>query len=859
MNTTDRRGTRLSASLVVALMLAFAQQAHTDGQQPDRMRLGNDRLPDEWFVELASPPSADGTAESSIDLEQRDFHGRASTAGIRYTVRRSYHTLWNGVAVHAASAEIARLRDVLGVRAVYPVHRISADAFKSPVGLDLTHSVPMIGGDIVQNTLGITGRGVTVAVIDSGIDYQHPDLGGCFGPHCRVSKGWDFVGDAFDANADDPVIAPDPDPLDTCNGHGTHVAGIVGANGAIKGVAPDVTFHIYRVFGCTGTTRDDIVMEALERAFRDHADVVNMSLGNAFGWPEDPLGQAADRLVRKGVVVAASIGNGGPILYAAGSPGLGNRAIGVGSVDNAAITQTAFSIDPAGEQIGYTTAVGSPAAPSSGTWPMARTGTSSSPADACGPLLPGSLTGRAALVRRGGCTFRDKAINAQAAGAASVIFYNDVAGFISPTVEGTPALTIPAVAISAEQGGLIDSRLAAGPVALTWTTDVTTEPSPTAGLVSDFSSYGPSANLTVKPDLSAPGGAIRSTFPLALGGYATLSGTSMSTPHVAGAAALYLQARSRYGVRPRPDEVLDALVNTAVPVEFGAVGSGLIDSIHAQGSGLLRIDSAILATTRVTPSKLALGEFPLGRQTTKVVRLVLKNHSNRKLTYTLGHVPALATGLDRWTVTRFAASASVLFSPASVTLRRYEERAIFVAVSGLTDANARLFGGYITVTPSDGSPALHVPYLGYNGNYQEIQILTPAGIGLPWLASFDGEFLTNLPFGGAFTMIGNDVPFFVVHFDHQVRTVHFEAVDAVTGESHGLFVDEHFDPSNSTPTEFFAVAWDGTTTTWKGQHPQPVPNGAYRVVVRVLKPLGNPANPADTETFVSPTVVIARP
>ena len=113
----------------------------------------------------------------------------------------------------------------------------------------------MTGADIAQSRLGYTGRGIHVAVIDSGIDYDHPDLGGCFGRGCRVTSGYDLVGDDYDEEESDPnwqpVPHPDADP-DDCAGHGTHVAGIIGANGGIRGVAPDVTFSSYRVFGCAG-------------------------------------------------------------------------------------------------------------------------------------------------------------------------------------------------------------------------------------------------------------------------------------------------------------------------------------------------------------------------------------------------------------------------------------------------------------------------------------------------------------------------------------------------------------------------------------------------------------------------------
>jgi minor extracellular serine protease Vpr len=199
----------------------------------------------------------------------------------------------------------------------------------------------MTGANVVQDSLGITGAGVKVAVIDTGIDYTHPDLGGCFGTGCRVVKGYDLVGDLYDANTN-PFPVPDPDPMD-CAGHGTHVSGIIGANGnfatgGVKGVAPGVTFYAYRVFGCVGSTSDSVMIDAMERALNDGAQVVNMSIGAAFGWPQWPTAMASDRLVKRGVVVVSSFGNSGANgLYSGGAPGLGSLVIGVASFDNTSV------------------------------------------------------------------------------------------------------------------------------------------------------------------------------------------------------------------------------------------------------------------------------------------------------------------------------------------------------------------------------------------------------------------------------------------------------------------------------------------------------------------------------------------
>jgi subtilisin family serine protease len=251
----------LQGSVMLAQVgsLPFAEQSAAVNSQTGR-----------WFVELSSPPAAAGGNRSIVRADQAAFRRRATVAGIRFGERFAFETLFNGLSIQTSREGASRIATLPGVSAVWPVMRVDApDPLRedSENRADLFTALAMTGADIAQSTLGYTGAGVRVAVIDSGIDYHHPDLGGCFGDGCRVATGWDFVGDAFNpdtsdgsletsvaALAFDPVPHPDADP-DDCNGHGTHVAGIVGGNGVIKGVAPDVTLGSYRVFGCEGRPR----------------------------------------------------------------------------------------------------------------------------------------------------------------------------------------------------------------------------------------------------------------------------------------------------------------------------------------------------------------------------------------------------------------------------------------------------------------------------------------------------------------------------------------------------------------------------------------------------------------------------
>jgi minor extracellular serine protease Vpr len=820
-----------------------------------------------WFVELSGTPAK--------------FRAGARSAGVAYSERFAFTKLWNGVSVKAGKAAIDEIRGLDGVKAVYPVY--TAELGPTNLGSpEMATALAMTGADIAQSELGFTGEGIKVAIMDTGIDYDHADLGGdgiarqnsTVFPTARVTHGWDFVGDAFDANPNNPTYNPNPvpDPYpDDCNGHGTHVAGIVGANAAgatgVTGVAPDVTFGAYRVFGCVGSTTADIMIAAMERALADGMHILNMSIGSAFmTWPQYPTAAAADALVDEGMVVVASIGNSGANgVYSAGAPGVGRNVIGVASFDNSHVALTSFSLST-GEQIGYGNAAAAPTAPTEGTLPLAKTGTPADNADAC-DAIAADMSGKAVLIRRGTCPFHTKALNAQNAGAAAVVLYNNAPGRFSPTVAGTPAITIPVVAVSDAEGVTINDRIDAGPVDLIWSDETLVSENPTGGLISGFSSYGMTAELDLKPDIGAPGGLIRAPYPLESGAYATISGTSMSAPHVAGAAALLMQAKPLLAAA----DFRTVLQNSAEPkVWQGNPGLGFLDQVHRQGAGMVQIDRSILATTTVTPAKWAINDRNAGPVNSAAQTLTLSNSGSSAVTYDISHVAALSTGGATNAPGAFTANQAVTLSVPSVTVPAGGTASVEATVNIAAPALGRQYGGYIVFTPQgDGTP-LRVPYAGFQGNYLDVRVLEPTANEFPWLTKLQDGFFVRQDEGAVYTLAGGDIPYVIAHFRHQSRRLELVLLDAATDAPvvkkgnvnyRASVVEADYLSRNSTATAIFAFAWDGRIDQVNPNGKtvrRATPNGQYKLQLKVLKALGDASNASHWETWTSPMFRIAR-
>jgi minor extracellular serine protease Vpr len=880
-----------------------------------------------WFVQFKTPPAAKGGSKAALAAERTAFFKNAADQGLSVTQRRVFDNLWNGVSVNVSAAQAGALASVPGVTAVYPVVAISLPPLTEggTADPDLRYATTMTGVDIAQNELGLDGHGVKVAIMDSGLDYTLPEFGSCsaVGGSCRVAGGWDFVGDDYDANPGDstyqPIPHPDADPApcdpnvadaralqpgagSSAAAHGTHVAGIVGADGRsdpanlVTGVAPGATLYAYRVFGCNGSTDSDIMAAAMELAAADHVNVLNMSIGASFAnFPNYPTAVAADNLADTGTTVVASIGNSGESgLFSAGAPGVANKVIGVASVDNIKTYLPYFTVSSDGRHVGYTAAVAAPEPPTSGSLTLAQTGTPATTNDAC-PTAPAlvkdlgpGFEGKAVLIRRGTCGFYNKALAAQHAGAAAVVLYNNVAGRISPTVAPvaplTEAITIPVVAITAADGAVMSSRITGGATTLTWTDQSEyVDNTDTPGRTSSFSSWGTTSDLQLKPDITAPGGNIRSTWPHQQhGGHWVISGTSMASPHVAGAVALYLQGHSGAS----PTAVRTALQNSAKPVQF-ATFPQFRDSTARQGAGLLDIAAAAQEKTAISPGKISLGD-----QSPVTTRLTLTNGRATPITYNLtapgdtvspgpSSNPAV---IYPFAFSNFVAANTVTFSSSSVTVPAGGQATVDVTIAPDSTLPAKtLYGGYVILTNAAvATEKLRVPYLGFKGDYQSLPVITAGGCNLPMLARFGSNTdtiecpaapniagLIGQPSGGIWEQPKRDPIILLYHFNHQSANYTLTLLDAATGQPvtvggrNPIVESVDLVPRNSTSVGFFGSVWDGTLafTTGNGKlQRKAAPGGVYKLKLTVTKVKAfNDTRAAGSESWTSPAFTLRSP
>lgn len=846
-----------------------------------------------YLVETVGVPLVRGGNARTNKATTASVESAARSVGAK--VRSTYSDLWTGLAVTATKEQIKQLALSAGVKAVYPVLRVERPktiASETKASSELA---------TISATAAATGAGVKVGIIDTGVDYNHPDFGGSgtngnnadFGVSgsSRVKYGHDFVGDAYNADEDDPSIIPDAFP-DDCNGHGTHVAGIAAAagdpdTGGATGVAPGATLGAYRVFGCEGSTDTDIMIKAMTRALTDGMHVVNMSIGSTFSnWPSYPDAVAAANLVKAGVVVVTSGGNEGDLgLFAVGGPSAGTDVIAVASYESATIRARAIGVGSA--KYAYTHIDGTASAPADGSsMPiMAASNTY-----AC--TVPASVPdGTALLVKRGGptvdsgCFFNEKVANAVAAGADAVVIYNNVPGLDGFTTE-PDTFPIPGISISGTAGEALAGLIGTSPQTIQWLDYQNDVPNPDGGALSTFSSAGLAADLSLKPTITAPGGKIYSTLPLEQDGYGNMSGTSMAAPFVAGAAAQLLQAKGA-ALAGQPRELAKLLYNTAtfVPNATEAGVTNRPEAAFRQGAGLVNLAAALTAKVTASPSLIKLGEG-----SSQWVTIKLTNRTSTTLTYkpkAVTGVSAAASNtnqIDEGTLTpKYAYKAVPFRAPTSVKVPAGGSKKVEVKIYAPTDilrGPGMLYGGWVIFTTSGGGNTVSIPFAGVRGDYQDVDVLNQFRPviddegntwKLPSLAYVDGggNIALERTSGRVYTMDSIDtIPFVLYHLDYPASDVRLRAKNVRTGKTYNAIINWDYVNGSVTrassksihlykqPRDNFAQLVDFFGAYYSDGRVKWVPEGTYTLQLRVLRPLGSSGTSSHWETFTTPRFTV---
>ena len=724
-------------------------------------------------TDFLDSPSAQ-SAEQKLKRASKAVKSQLATKLDDVEVRYEYTTVFNGLSVEADYEDLEAIQDMPGVKDAYvsQVYQLIEPVNETK----LADSVPAIGGDIVKNT-GYTGKGMVVAILDTGLDTNHEafqrDVNGAkYNKNDIQAKILNNKLHAGEISVDSVYksskipFAYDYSEPDTNvaggNSHGTHVAGIVGANGGqVTGVAPDAQLMIMKIFGDDGSgAYDSDILAALDDAVMLGVDAINMSLGMTAGFSqaaEAKMQQVYQRVKNAGISLMCAAGNeysssyksaGGTDLPLASNPDNGavaspstyGAALSVASMNN--VKATAPYLLVGDRKIRYSDPAETASkqiASLNGTYEYVDCGVG-----ATSNFTGKSLSGKVALIQRAGeengeiLSFAQKEKNAKAAGAKAVIIYDNVEGdLVNMATDGS----IPAVFISKADG---EAMLAASDKHVSFSKSYLAQfQDAYSGKMSDFSSWGVTPDLKLKPEITAPGGNIYSTLPGGL--YGSMSGTSMASPHMAGAAVVMAQYITEMPGGPdMTQQEITALSNkllmsTAVPVKNE---QGLPYSPRKQGAGLVQLARATKAKAYLSSAEGGLPKAELGYSTDGSFSFSFQanNLSSSEIKYEVG-----VTVLTEDTVKengktylaqsprRLGADEVTVSAPSTVTLRANGTAAVNVSLTLTATGKAALskdfpngiyVEGFVTLTPvNDGDTiSLGLPFMGFYGDWSAAPI-----------------------------------------------------------------------------------------------------------------------------------------
>ncbi|KAK1225206.1 hypothetical protein PQX77_011886 [Marasmius sp. AFHP31] len=739
--------TSLSIFLLLATGQALAALVHT--------------IPNRYIVEIEETHDVFARDTSPTHIHKR-MYNTFESRGLNYKVHYEYGSpgVLVGMSVTLQNPlDFEALRSIPGVRSITPVtrpisKRTEYDAYDPKIA-PVTDALHRMTGVDKLHAAGITGKGIKIGIIDTGVDYQNPALGGGFGSGYHVAGGYDFAGD------DPDHLKPDLDPLD-CAGHGTHVAGIIGALPGkgffnLTGVAYEAELHAYKVGVCSESLNGDgeestaflcfcslgltgriisAILAALERSHKDGCDVVNLSFGGPSGWawqPADIEQETINKMAAQGQIIVVAAGNAGADgSWYASAPAGADGAIAVANIQSPVVPLQSAIVggdakhDPIVYYDVYPITNRTDALPIYAFSNATGFGCSELPKDV--PNLENYL-----VVTKRACDVGELLKNLATKGAKQLFLYG------LREFGGTKGLENFAGAVIQDEDGeyLAKQFFNKKNVTVTFPKGgalVNFKPN-NAELVSSTSTYGPTFDLRFKPTLGAYGDRILSTLPRQQKGFGLMSGTSMASPYVAGCAALFVQARGKNKDIAR--QAKELFQTTSNPLLANHSDESLLETATVQGAGIIDAYAATYASTIISPAELLLNDSRYFRDSQT---FSVKNVGSKEKKYTVNHFPAgtaitinaSSTLPSKGPVPLVKSYASVELSTKSFILAPNQVQTITAKFSPPQDLDPKalpVYSGFIQVEAEGegGMDKFHVSYMGVAGALFDQEVLDTSG------------------------------------------------------------------------------------------------------------------------------------
>ncbi|MGE6257186.1 S8 family serine peptidase [Heyndrickxia sporothermodurans] len=827
------------------------------------------------------PEKTKNALQAEVKEEQSDFIKEVKKENIDFKVQNTFTTVVNGLSGEVEFGKIEDLEKLPNVESVNIVNEYERPKEKP----DMISSKEMVEAIQTWNA-GYNGQGMVVGIIDSGIDFNHKDLvltdaskakltqakvndlkksGNLPGKYytAKVPYGYNYA----DKNSEILDLGPD------ATMHGMHVAGTVGANGdetknGIKGVAPEAQLLGLKVFGndpAMPSTFGDTYVKAIDDGIILGADVMNMSLGSPAGFVDsDGFEQkAVERAVNNGVLMSISAGNEGqmgngyanplatnPDIGLVGAPGVTTNSISVASIENNKLTLEQMIIKVGDEAL--------PVAYKAQESPNALEVFGETTEKDVMYVGDGSAAQYKGKDVKGKVVFAVRTANnpnygeiqkqAEAEGAAGVIIRGHVShgDYVSMALNSP---TIPLVSIGISDGNMLETKIkAAGGAKVTFNGQKMIVANSAGGTMSTFSSWGVTSSLEIKPEITAPGGLIYSTFND--NKYGVMSGTSMAAPHVAGGSALVLQRVHELFPELQGADLVKRtktiLMNTAKVVN-DPNNNGIAYSPRLQGAGIMQLHSAVTTPVYIVnkgtqDAKIELKEI---KDDKFKMTVTATNFSDEDVTYNIDAsvLSDAVTGSQLALKEKVISKAKVKVDSPTVNIFAGKSVDITVQID-LSDAKADLeklmkngyfIEGFITLKGVDEQnkplQEISVPYVGFKGDWNKSPVLdgmkydTSSFYGVSGMVDNQGYYMGVNPFTGKynknFIAISpngdgeNDAIAPVLSFIRNSKTVEYAITDSNGKEIRKLRTDKDQRKNyNVAKGEIYTykpyyTAWDG--------------------------------------------------